>query len=217
MASDGVRLVERLRLGERPLEADWALASTIIQLRDAASGFLDAANDVIEDRDKAGKRLRFLVRIELLSAAATRLEVVVDGLTESLNSYFELRAEDAAEDAVDDASDDGKSDQKGSAVPSTAAPVETIRNEITVVLEAGGIEESDAKAIGDTSETLRLDCAWLIESLAGFVASDADVDVSLDFCGDIEARFSPAMFDVGGRGRLAQALQSAMDRVLSDH
>lgn len=213
MASDGVRLVERLRLGERPLEADWRLASSILQLRDAASGLLEAASDVVGDRDKAAKRLRFQIRIELLSLAVERLEVAVGGLSEDLDSYFDLRAEDE-----DDGEDDGgDSEGEGGAASNTEAPVETIRNEITVVLEAGGIEESDAKALGDTSETLRLDCAWLIESLTSFVASDADVDRSLDFCGDIEARFSAAMFEVAGRGRLAPALRSAMDRVVSDH
>lgn len=212
MASDGVRLVERLRLGERPLEADWRLASSILQLRDAASGLLDAANDLVDDKDKAKKRLRFQVRVELLVLAAERLEVVVGGLSEDLDSYFDLRAEDE-----DDDGDDGESDDEGGVASTAEAPVETIRNEITVVLEAGGIDESDAKALGDTCETLRLDCAWLIESLTSFVESDADVDRSLDFCGDIEARFSSAMFEVAGRGRLAPALRSALDRVVSDH
>ncbi|RIK08999.1 MAG: hypothetical protein DCC49_07675 [Acidobacteria bacterium] len=210
MASDGVRLVERLRLGERPTEADWRLASSILQLRDAATGSLDAANDLVGDKDKAGKRLRFQVRVELLILAIERLELVVGGLKSDLDSYFEARAED--EDDSDDDSDD-----RGGEVASAEAPVETIRNEMTVVLEAGGIEESDAKALGDTLENLRLDCAWLIESLAGFVDSDADIDASLDFCGDIEARFSPAMLDVAGQAKLVPALRSAMDRVLSDH
>lgn len=199
-----------MRLGERPTEADWRLASSILQLRDAATGSLDAANDLVGDKDKAGKRLRFQVRVELLILAIERLELVVGGLKSDLDSYFEARAED--EDDSDDDSDD-----RGGEVASAEAPVETIRNEMTVVLEAGGIEESDAKALGDTLENLRLDCAWLIESLAGFVDSDADIDASLDFCGDIEARFSPAMLDVAGQAKLVPALRSAMDRVLSDH
>lgn len=209
MASDGVRLVERLRLGERPLEADWRLASSILQLRDAASGLLDAATDLIDDKEKARKRLRFQVRVELLALAVERLEAVVAALSEDLNSYFDLRAEE-------DEGDHGELHEEGDRASNPEAPVEAIRNEITVVLEAGGIYESDAKALGDTLETMRLDCAWLMEGLTRFVESDADIDRTLDFCGDIEARFSPGMFEVVDQGILAPALRNAMDRVSSD-
>lgn len=203
MASDGVRLVERLRLGERPLDPDWQLASAILSLRDAASGFLVSAGDLLEDRDKASKRLRFLVRIQLLALAADRLDTVIGALGRDLEAYFDLRAED--ED------DDSDHDERDAA--STRAPVESIRNEVTVVLEAGGIAPEDAQAIGDTIESIRLDCAWLDESLATFVDSDPDVDRSLDYCGDLEARFTPEILEVANLGRLAAALLSALDRV----
>lgn len=202
MPSDGVRLIERLRLGERPLESDWRLAAAIVALKDASANFLVACNDLIDDRDNAHKHLRFLIRIQLLALASERLAEEIDATNKALTEYFDVRAEDEADE-------DGGVEGKTEVLPE--APIDDIRNEISAVLGAGGFEERDAKVLGDLIETVRFDCSWFRDSLTEFVNAIPDVDKTLDFCSDIEARFVPDSLKAADGRELGDLLRTALN------
>lgn len=200
MAGEGVKLVERLRLGERPGQADWALASALLELRDAGAAYVAAAADLIEDRDKATKWLRFEVRVRLLALAAGRLEDAALIVTDRLSSYFEARAEDEGDEDVAAESPESSSD-------SADVAEET---EMGVALEVGGIDAELAKDVGAVAERSRADSAWLVTSLADLVMSDPEEDAALDFCGEVEARFGSDNFAVSDDAALSGALDAAI-------
>lgn len=203
MAGEGVKLVERLRLGEPPESPDWELASAILGLRDACTAYVAAAADLVDDRAKAASRQRFEVRARLLSRAAARIRLGAADVRSGLGSYFAVRAEEEAPDfgSMSEDSDGGEGDgdagdggvHDGGA---DGAPGSDVETELGAVFAAGGLAEPDAEVLGRAGEQIRSDAAWLATAVTGLIMEAPDHDSALDFCSEVESRFVDETFEV---------------------
>lgn len=103
MASEAVKLVERLRLGDPAEPVDWLLASELASLCDRAQRFLDAVEDLRADAANYTRRNRFKVRLGILADCTRKLEESAARTFERLQRYFEYRTElDEDEEESDD-------------------------------------------------------------------------------------------------------------------
>lgn len=93
MASEAVKLVERLRLGDPVQPVDWLLASELVSLCDRAQRFIDVVNDLRADAPNYTRRNRFKVRLGILADCTRKLEESAAQTFERLQRYFEYRTE----------------------------------------------------------------------------------------------------------------------------
>ncbi len=190
MASEGVKLVERLRLGDPPAPVDWALAAAIWATRDAARRFGAAGQDLVEDRDRYSNKARFVVRASLVAQSLRDLADCAAVLQRRLEAYFAYRT---AEEESDPPSQEAQAGSSGSG--------EGPESEVGKALEAGGVAAEVAGVLGDALEQVRLECAWLEGALEHILDSRPDEDEVLDFLSELEARFEEDLFSVESRGR----------------
>lgn len=204
-ASEGVKLVERLRLGEAPEPVDWTLAAAILSLRDSATRFSDAARDLVEDREKSSSRARFVVRANLVAQLSRDLADSTAALQRRLKAYFSRRTtEEDPEPAGTGEGSVGASSEAHQPTTETGA-----------ALESGGVASETAGALGNAIEEARIECGWLGGALEALLSSKPDEDETLDFLSELEARFREELFSVELRGKkqyVAGALEEAVGR-----
>jgi hypothetical protein len=206
-ASEGVKLVERVRLGERPDPVDWALAAAILALADAAERFEDAVRDLIEDREKSSNKARFIVRAHLVAEFSRILADAAAVARKRLSAYFAHRT-------TEDDSEPTEGEESGPEDHDTTAAYRPV-TEAGSVLEAGGVSQDKAGAIGNAIEEVRAECGWLSRALDALVSSKPSDDEVLDFLSELEARFAEDLFSLQIKGRqqfLAAALDEAVAR-----
>ncbi len=211
-ASEGVKLVERLRLGEAPEAVDWSLAAAILALKDAAARFSEAARDLVEDRDKYSKSARFVVRAHLVAQLLRQLADAAASMQQRLRAYFEYRTTE------EDSEEESRSaDQEAKPTEDAAADDEfRPQTEVGAALEAGGIPERIAGPLGNAIEVIRSDCGWLRSALETLLSTRPDEDEVLDFLSELEARFSEELssFYLGGKKMyVSGALEDAIGKI----
>lgn len=203
-ASEGVKLVERLRLGEKPEPVDWALAAAILALHDAAGRFSEAVKDLVDDREKASMRARFVVRANLVAQLSRNLADATTVLQQRLGAYFARRTTEEESESV------GPADS-----PHGGASLGESRHETEsgAALEAGGVDPAIAAQLGNAIEDIRMECGWLAGAVDALLESKPGEDEVLDFLSEAEARFQDELFSIEVRGKkqfLAGALEDAV-------
>ncbi|MER3395792.1 MAG: hypothetical protein C4319_03260 [Acidimicrobiia bacterium] len=208
--SRGVKLVERLRLGERPAPVDWALAAAVMELEDTAVRFTDSVEDLVEDRQKASNKARFIVRTHLVAQVLRQLADATAALQQRLQRYFAFRT------AEEDEKTDNEEAPTVEGAESEVATGESLPcSETGAALKAGGVIPEVAEAIGNAVEEVRLECAWLFGSVQTLLSGKPSDEEVLDFLSELEARFHEELFKVeiaGKKKYISSALEDAVGR-----
>ena len=177
MASRGVALLNRLRLGEAPNAADAALAARLVHVEAILADVLDVAEDLQQTAlgDAGSRRLR--ARLALLVEMASALEAATVGAVAALARWFSLRAE-----VEGDADGDGPEADAEASTATSAGSSSGIRGAL-----------ADLAVPARVGEAIDVGVAGLLgagrpfqSGLATLLDTDPDTEATLDFLSTAE-------------------------------